>query len=199
MNRLGGYIIAGALAALVAGGPGFAADAADPLAALETGVSAVLNTDGAPRLVLVEKVAGGDSARVLRVGDEYRDGWKLVSATPTAATLRKGAQTREVLFKSAAAAEAAQGAGGETGSIALTNAMVGGSPRPAPPPGLFVTPSAVQLQDARASIEAQYGANYLSDMAQRLGVSADRIVELTARGVPPPPPPPRPPVAPRSN
>jgi hypothetical protein len=46
--------------------------------------------------MLIEDEHGVDGLRVLRVGDEYRDGWKLTALTAREATLARKKDTQVV-------------------------------------------------------------------------------------------------------
>lgn len=81
----------------------------NPAAALAEDVTAILDPGGSPRLILVEEARGVSTSRTLAIGEEYRDGWKLVAATPDSATLERGGErvTTPILGRTAAAVEEA--------------------------------------------------------------------------------------------
>lgn len=90
------YTIAAAIVALSLAGAAAAQDAF--ATTFQRSVSGALDI-GSPdaRLMLVEKDSHGvEGARTLRIGDEYRDGWRLAALTAGQATLKKGQQTRQI-------------------------------------------------------------------------------------------------------
>lgn len=123
---------------------------ADPLNGLGAKVSAVLDISTAPRLLITEAEFGVSDTSELTIGQEYRDGWRLMSVNPTSITMKKGEQQRQIalnfntgaaqsqasasaanLAGAAAAAEAATGLGGAVSpSNGAGQAGRGGAPSP---------------------------------------------------------------------
>lgn len=91
-------ITAALLLAAMAAGPSLAQD---PLARLGTEISAVIDPQTAPRLILIQNEHGVANLRGLGVGDVYADGWVLTAVTATNVTLSRGGESRTVAVRAA--------------------------------------------------------------------------------------------------
>ncbi len=101
---------------------------ADPLASLSADAAAMLVVDGRPQLQVAETDHGVASTRTLSVGDIYRDGWKVIAIDPGTVTLTRAGETRSIDLKGRTQATHTTAAPAAVGSIAMSNAVVGGSP-----------------------------------------------------------------------
>lgn len=110
------WLAAGAAALLLSGA---ALAQANPFASLPGSVTLVLS-DG---LMLVEDDHGVSNSRTIKIGDEYRDGWKLEAVAAAEATFKKGNQIRKVGFESKGGTETARAPeAAAAGPASLTNA-----------------------------------------------------------------------------
>ena len=69
---------------------------ADPLAALPSKVSGVIDLPNGSALVLVDSEHGFSNSRTLSVGEVYADGWVLTGVDPAAVTLERAGESRQV-------------------------------------------------------------------------------------------------------
>jgi hypothetical protein len=103
------------------------AQGADPLASL----AATVTLATADSLTLTEQAHGVSSTRTLKLGDEYKQGWRLEKLSATDASFRKGPQVRTIAFGALAAANEASADKVVGAAANLTNAVAGDRPRPA--------------------------------------------------------------------
>ncbi len=68
----------------------------DPLAGLGGKVGAILDVTTKPHLLIVDDDHGVSDTRDLSIGDEYKEGWRLVAVAGTSFTMRKGKDTRQI-------------------------------------------------------------------------------------------------------
>jgi hypothetical protein len=154
MSGLAGLVLALAMAATKPADPSLAAS-------LQHSVSAVLDL-GAPtaRLVLVEQKDGVENRRVLKVGDGYRDGWKLASIGAREVVLeRKGERRSVALFTDAPQVADAETPPAAPSSVSLSNAGAKGLKKPRSPE----VARAVAAGDAQAVLKA--GGSYQDAVA----------------------------------
>lgn len=150
---------------------------ADPFAALPGAVTLVLS-DG---LMLVEDDHGVSNSRTVKIGDEYRDGWKLEAVSAGEATFRKGRGLRTVAFAAPARtpAEAAADAPA-TGVARLTNADPSKRlARPAKAADRAHIDSAILAGDAR-QVYALGGS--AADVAKAMASTSGPLADILARG-----------------
>ena len=74
----------------------------DPLAGMGGKVGAILDVTSKPHLLIFEDDHGVTDTRDLAVGDEYKEGWRLVSVSGNAFTMGKGKYTRQIALNLAA-------------------------------------------------------------------------------------------------
>ncbi len=98
----------------------------DPLAHLAADVAAVFDVQTNPRLMLAETDHGVSSVRLLAIGDEYLDGWRVAAITGARITLRKGRGSYAVTLTGRTQVVTGQ-PGVSAAPGALTNAVIGGA------------------------------------------------------------------------
>src|SRR4051794_33317726 len=91
-------LIAPALACALLAGAAQSQPAPDPLSDLGRDASAVFDPGPDGSLLLSETDHGVTATRMLKVGDDYRDGWKIEAIGARSATLSKAGQTRTVVL-----------------------------------------------------------------------------------------------------
>ncbi len=77
---------------------GFASESSRVLDDLASDVVVVLDLSGNPRVELVETDHGVANMRILAIGDDYADGWKILAVTPGSVTLQRGQAIQVVLL-----------------------------------------------------------------------------------------------------